>query len=364
MLALEYRPRTFAQMAGQDLVKKSLLHISQDPENAPQTILLEGKFGTGKTTAARIFARALNCPNKLPNGDACGRDDCPICGKEIQDSIFYSEYDAAIVGRVETIREMRDTFYFGYANGYRVIVFDEVHLTSDKAQGALLKILEEPNPHVFYLLCTTDPQKLLNTIVSRSLELRYTNIEPKDMIPFLRRCLESNNVEITPQIETNLSLIARHSRGHMRNAMMLLDSMLLLKEDFTSVVRPALPIFAKLFAAALRYKSLSSKFGTAEVDNLINDCIENKLSTIDLSTLTSEYTNCVLQLSKLLFTPLDQIDKENYSSDLVSIAQLFHRRLDIIDILNDYLVYRGFTDDRSFQIQLYVLLDKLKKVSV
>lgn len=353
MLALEYRPRTFSQMAGQEMVKKVLMHISADPENAPQTILLCGAFGSGKTTAARIFARALNCPHKLPNGDACG--ECDFCKSEIQDSMFYSEYDSAIVGNVSGIKELRNTFYFGYTKGYKVIVFDEVHLVSRQAQGALLKVLEEPEPNVFYVLCTTDPDKLLPTITSRSLELRYDTVSPKDMIPFLKSVLESKNIEITKEVENNLSLIAVKSRGHMRNAMMLLDNMILLKDDFKDIVKTSRLYFLQFLVMSLKYNFLISKGKTEEQINEGICNILNELNMFDPAVLKHDYSQLVKDIAVAVF-----IHKSDDKA-ILDLCEPYKDNFNFINLLNDPLVYESFSSSATFPVAMLSLYCRLKK---
>lgn len=354
MLSLELRPQTFREAAGQDLVKKSLMRICKDPINSPHTILLEGAFGTGKSTLARVFAKALNCPNQLPNGDACGKADCPICGKDIRDTMFYSEYDSAVVGNVESIRELRNSFYFGYTKGYKIIVLDEVHLVSKQAQGALLKIFEEPEPNIFFVLCTTDPEKLLNTIVSRSLELKYSPILKSDMLPYLQHVVELNKDRCEglsdEDINANLDLICNRSHGHMRNAMMLLDSMFLLKEDFRSSVKSAEVLYIKLFTLAFRYKEYVTKLGQEKVDSVIIDLIQ-QLTVFMIADLKSDYEMFVLNLIKNTFT--DNCD-QNYMGLVVKNS------FNLINIFNDQGIYKLFVDDSQFQIAMLILVNKLK----
>ena len=103
------RPKTFAEVAGQDLNKKILMAIVKNPEEAPKSLVLQGFYGSGKTTMARIFARALNCENPK-NGEPCCK--CANCIEDIDSCYYYQEYDAAVVGSVDNIRELRDTFYY------------------------------------------------------------------------------------------------------------------------------------------------------------------------------------------------------------------------------------------------------------
>lgn len=353
MLSLEHRPATFRQLAGQDLVKKALLHIIKDPINSPKTLLLCGPFGSGKTTAARIFARALNCDHKLSNGDACG--ECDFCKSDIQNSLFYSEYDSAVVGNVNSIRELRDTFYFGYNKGYKVIVLDEVHLVSKQAQGALLKILEEPEPNVFYLLCTTDPEKLLPTIVSRSFELRYDLVPVDDIIPFLKSVLLEKEIEVTPDIEVNIKLIAERCGGHMRNAIMLLDSMLLLKEDFRETVETSKPLFYQLFNLGINYKSFVAKNPRDAVNKKAIGLID-KLNSFSIKHLRQDYESLVLVISRAVF-----FDDEDAS--ILTMIKNHRHGYDLISIFNDPVVYLSFNNSTTFQIGMITLFNRLKDIS-
>ena len=363
MLTIEQRPQTFADMAGQDIVRKSLLHICKDPANAPKTLLLCGPFGSGKTTAARIFARALNCLHPLPNGDACGK--CSQCTSNIQESMFYSEYDAAMVGNVESIKSLRDTFYFGYTKGYKVIVLDEVHLVSKTAQGALLKVFEEPEPNVFFLLCTTDPEKLLPTIVSRSFTLQYSTVNKEDMINHLRKVIANSDVKLDlPQevIEKNLSLIFDRSHGHMRNAMMLLDSMFLLKEDFQETVQDSKTSFLTLFRLANMHATFAARInpntqqpvGEAFVQQKIIEIIHN-LTTFPISNLKQDYEKLVLEITKHTFYSTED-------PNITELVQPYLGKYDLLNILNDLTIYQMFTNETMFQIAMHTLSNKLKQL--
>lgn len=358
MLTLEYRPKTFRDMAGQDIVRKALLHIIKDPKNAPRTLLLCGKFGTGKTTSARIFARALNCPHQLPNGDACGRDDCPVCGIDIQDSMFYDEYDSAIVGKVESIRDLRNSFYFGYDKGYKVIVLDEIHLVSPKAQGALLKALEEPESNVFFLLCTTDPDKLLNTIVSRSFILNFEGVPQQDIINHLKKIIASREpIGISEdQEEKYLKSIALRSNGHMRNAMMLLDNLYLLKEDFGDLVQDSSQLFKNYLKYSLYYRVFADKYSEAKVDGEM-DSLLAQLTTFPISNLKQDYLKLVLQITL-------STTKESQDPDVELITKPFKQKFDLINILDDPDIIKLFADETQFQIAMVVISNKLKALKV
>ena len=178
MITQEARPNRFEEVAGQELVKDLLRAIVKNPQSAPKSLILQGEYGTGKTTCARILARALNCPYSS-KGDACG--ECEFCNTNIENTIYYEEFDSALIGNVSDIKDLRDTFYFDKALGYKVIVLDEAQLMTPQAQSALLKVLEESITNIFFVLCTTHIDKILPTIRSRSLKLRFDLIKSKPM---------------------------------------------------------------------------------------------------------------------------------------------------------------------------------------
>ena len=215
MITREFRPKNFDEMAGQDINKRILQSIINNPLNAPKVIIMQGSYGSGKTSSARIFARALNCDSsKKP----CGK--CSSCLEPLETAVYYSEYDSAVVGSVDKIRDLRDTFFYTMSSGYKVIVFDEVQLSSKQAQSALLKVLEESPRRLFYVLATTDVEKVLPTIRSRSIELRYETVKEPEIIKNLKTISEHKSQPVSDDI---LLTIARKSKGHMRDAHMFLD---------------------------------------------------------------------------------------------------------------------------------------------
>lgn len=230
MFTRELRPQLFEDMVGQDLNKKLLRAIILNIEESPTSLILEGSFGTGKSTAARIFARAINCQNLRETIDPCL--ECEFCKYKIDSSPFYSEYDSSIIGNVDTIREMRDTFYYSPSIGYKVVVFDEAHMVSSAGQSALLKVLEDAPPNIFFIWATTDVEKLLSTIRSRSLELSFEKVSVEEIYKNLLSTVVKKDIRISSDA---LLSIAHLSGGHVRDAHMLLDKCLLLgEEEFSS----------------------------------------------------------------------------------------------------------------------------------
>ena len=224
MITQEFRPQTFKEVAGQESVKQLLKAIVKNPDSAPKTLILQGEYGTGKTTCARILAKALNCKFKTKDGDACGQ--CEFCKANIENSIFYEEFDSAMIGNVSDIKDLRDTFYFDSSLGYKVLVLDEAQLMTQQAQSALLKVLEESISGLFFVLCTTDIDKILPTIRSRSLKLRFDLVKETDIKNNLENIIKNKHLDI--KYDT-IQLIADRCQGHLRDAHMMLDEFVLLR---------------------------------------------------------------------------------------------------------------------------------------
>ena len=225
MLIQSLRPQRFSQVVGNQLNNKLLLAIAKNPINAPSTIILQGQFGSGKTTTARLFARAMNCKN-LQDKDICGK--CSACTADLDHVPWYSEFDSTAMGNVDAIRELRDSFLMTAVGYNKVIVLDETHTISKQGQSALVKVFEETPQGVFFVLPTTDPDKLLPTIRSRSLELVYTAKSLDDVKKNIFLKASELGIPISQKV---VDIIALRSRGVMRNAHMMLDKYSLLGED-------------------------------------------------------------------------------------------------------------------------------------
>lgn len=296
MLSQEARPQTFREVAGQRLAKELLISIVRKPNESPRSLLLTGEYGTGKTTTSRIFARALNCPNKK-DYEPCNKSDCPICGQDINSASFYQEYDATIIGNVDTIRELRDTFYYNIKGQYKVITFDEVHSASKSAQTALLKVIEEAPQGIFFLFPTTHAHQLLPTIVSRCLEIPYNLIPSDAIIPNLFQVANKFGIDLDSTNENDVRImtaIAHKSGGHMRNAHMLLDSLQLLgKDTFLETITSIRPSLCKYFLSILK-----------KDEAMVFDSLSEML-THPLADIVEELDETILNIMKALVIPND-----------------------------------------------------------
>lgn len=235
MLSQELRPNTWNEMAGQKENIKILKAIIKDPDHAPKCLIFSGAFGSGKSTSARILARELNKLN----------DD--YVGDTLLSSKFYEEYDSTIIGNIDMIRRLRDDWTINYGEYYRVIVLDETHAVSQSAQTALLKVFEETQGRIFFVMCTTEPNKLLPTIRSRSLELQFNPVPTEDIVKNIEKVTEERNISVSHE---TIRLIADRADGHMRNAHMLLDKYILLGEqDFRDSVKSSVSLYCDYLIA-------------------------------------------------------------------------------------------------------------------
>jgi DNA polymerase-3 subunit gamma/tau len=218
VLARKWRPKDFADTVGQEHVLQALIN-ALDSGRLHHAYLFTGTRGVGKTTIARILAKALNC-EKGVTSQPCG--ECSAC-VEIDEGRFVDliEVDAASKTKVDDTRDLLDNVQYAPARGrYKVYLIDEVHMLSKSSFNALLKTLEEPPPHVKFLLATTDPQKLPVTVLSRCLQFNLKRMTPRLISDRLTHICEAESIEAD---SAALATIARAADGSMRDALSLLD---------------------------------------------------------------------------------------------------------------------------------------------
>ena len=219
VLARKWRPKNFRETVGQEHVLRALTNALES-ERLHHAYLFTGTRGVGKTTIARILAKSLNCEENGITSDPCGR--CSAC-REIDEGRFVDliEVDAASKTKVDDTRELLDNVQYSPARGrFKIYLIDEVHMLSRSSFNALLKTLEEPPPHVKFLLATTDPQKLPATVLSRCLQFSLKRLTPRLIKDRLEHICGEEGISADA---ASLSMIARAADGSLRDALSLLD---------------------------------------------------------------------------------------------------------------------------------------------
>ena len=237
VLALKYRPQTFADLVGQEHICRALTNALTSGRVA-HAFLFTGARGVGKTSSARIMAKALNCEqgtSPIP---------CNVCSacKEITEgnAVDVLEIDGASNTGVDDVRELRDTIrYLPARSRYKIVIIDEVHMLSTNAFNALLKTLEEPPPHVKFIFATTEPHKLPITILSRCQRYDFKRISLKEIVTRLEDIVRRENLSVS---ESALNMVARKGDGSMRDSLSTMDQVLafcgenVLDEDVVSLL--------------------------------------------------------------------------------------------------------------------------------
>lgn len=218
-----YRPETFAEVIGQDHVTEPLRHALA-ANRINHAYLFSGPRGCGKTTSARILARALNC-EKAPIADPCGEcQSCRDLARGGPGSIDVIEIDAASHGGVDDARDLRERAFFApVSSRYKVYIIDEAHMVSPQGFNALLKLVEEPPPHLRFIFATTEPDKVIGTIRSRTHHYPFRLVPPKTLGDYLLQLCEAEHVTLEPSA---LPLVVRAGQGSVRDTLSVLDQLL------------------------------------------------------------------------------------------------------------------------------------------
>lgn len=302
----KYRPKTFDEVIGQEYIIKTLQNqIKLD--KISHAYLFCGSRGTGKTSTAKIFAKAINCINSK-NGSPCG--ECEVCKALDGTNIDVLEIDAASNNGVDEIRDLREKVkYPPVAGKYKVYIIDEVHMLSPSAFNALLKTLEEPPKHVVFILATTEVHKLPATILSRCLRFDFKLVSVEDLSELLRKVLTIENVKFDEQ---SINAIARAGEGSVRDTLSIADRCV------------------SFAGEELTYQKTLSVLGISEREVLISvaDKIFNKDvggALVELDKVLSEGKSPLIFSNNLI----------SYFRDLILIYTLKEKSRDIVIVKDD-----------------------------
>lgn len=340
----KYRPHNFKSVVGQEVAKKILINSIKE-NKISHAYIFSGPRGTGKTSVAKIFAKAVNCLNF--KDDLC--EECSVCTKKDIEEMDIIEIDAASNNGVDEIREIRNNVKLLPTDlKYKVYIIDEVHMLSTSAFNALLKTLEEPPSHVIFILATTEFNKIPATVISRCQKFDFKKIKNNEIIDRLKYILSEENKELN---EAAISIIAKLSDGGLRDAINLLDQVLslenpnvteeeiyslvgVIKEDIiidflklitNNDIKSAIEFIDNYYEQGKNYINLCEKLTVLIKDLLIYNSTDhyfseeyedklNNFSKIDLKTIE--------EMSKMLFDLNNDLRKTNNQKIVMEIYTL------------------------------------------
>lgn len=349
-----YRPQTFGEVAGQEHIVTTLKNAIKE-NRISHAYLFAGPRGTGKTTVAKLLAKALNCTGENPPCDQCPNCKAITVG-EHPDVI---EIDAASNNGVDEVRDLIDKVKYAPINGkYKVYIIDEVHMMSTGAFNALLKTLEEPPAHIVFVLATTEPHKILPTIISRCQRFDFKKVENHDIISRLEYVLKSENKKYElPALES----VAKLAEGGMRDALSILEQCLAYNNELTvesvNMVYGLLSMDNKIsFIKQLLSKDIKGVL--TSLDNMLSGSIDIKRLTFDLVDVLKDiiiYKNT--QDVSILFV-LTQQDVDNLAPYI-----LVEEAFEIIDILIESSSHYSQSLDANtyFELAMLKICNRIKE---
>lgn len=351
VLYRKWRPQTFVDVSGQPHITETLMNEVREQRLA-HAYLFTGSRGTGKTSCAKILAKAINCLNPQ-NGNPC--NECEICKGIDNGSILdIVEIDAASNRGIDDIRALREESAFTPAQAkYRVYIIDEVHMLTIEAFNALLKTLEEPPAHIVFILATTEVQKLPSTILSRCQRFDFRRISVDAIVSRLKFVAQNENVTIT---DDAAALIARIADGGMRDALSVFDRALSISESVDiKVVYDAAGLMSKdyLFALSSAFKNKDTSTALSIIDELHN-------SSCDTERLCTELTNHFRSLlviksvdrpENILVCTNEELAELKNLADQFSIEEI----LNIMNTLSSAIAAIKATQNRRIETEMAII---------
>ena len=345
VLALKYRPQSFGDLIGQEVVAETITN-SIKAEKTPNAYLFTGIRGIGKTTTARIVAKALNCSNGIEN--LCKENLCENCASITNSShIDVLEIDAASKTGVDDVRDLIEFSRYGPTSAkYKIFIIDEVHMLSKQAFNALLKTLEEPPAYIKFIFATTEIKKIPITVVSRCQRFDLSRIKSSELFEFIKKIKDKENGKASDEA---LKLIIKISEGSVRDALSLLDRALLSLDDNTELdLNAAQKIFGyfdksqliNLFELILKgeekkviniYRKIYDQGVEPKV--FINDFLELLYYLKNINSLTLESTNFSLNDDE--FSKIQDISNQINAEVLILFWQFAISSLEELDIVSN-----------------------------
>ena len=311
ILALKYRPQEFKDLIGQNLMTQTIKNaILQD--KIPNAYLLTGIRGVGKTTTARLIAKALNCESNNNNKIKCSKDSfCSTC-EEINNSshIDILEIDAASKTGIDDVRELiENSKYSPTSAKYKIFIIDEVHMLSKQAFNGLLKTLEEPPQSLKFILATTEVRKIPITILSRCQRFDLKRVGVEDLFMHLKKIISNENGNIS---DDAVKLIARTSEGSVRDSISLLDRALISRSN-------------------VKNKTIEEK----DVREMLGLADKSKIISLFKELLSGNEKEALIELKNLIDNGLDA---RNFLNDILEVLYLFSRRINLGSIEKDFSI--------------------------
>ena len=345
VLALKYRPQTFDDLIGQEVVVETI-NNSIKANKVPNAYLFTGIRGIGKTTTARIVAKALNCTNVIEN--LCKENFCENCEAITSSShIDVLEMDAASKTGVDDIRDLIEFSRYGPTSAkYKIFIIDEVHMLSKQAFNALLKTLEEPPEYLKFIFATTEIKKIPITVISRCQRFDLSRVKSSELFKFVKKIKNKENGKVSDEA---LKLIVKISEGSVRDALSLLDRALLSLDENTELnLKAAQKIFGyfdksqliDLFELILKgeeikvieiYRKIYNQGVEPKV--FINDFLELLYYFKNINSLTLESTN--FSLNDVEFLKIKEISNQVNTKVLILFWQFAIASLEELDIVSN-----------------------------
>ncbi|MDI3311703.1 MAG: DNA polymerase III subunit gamma/tau, partial [Thermoanaerobacterium sp.] len=326
----KYRPRSFGEVLGQNHIVRTLKNQIKSGRIG-HAYLFCGTRGTGKTSVAKIFAKAVNCPNSR-DGEPCNK--CQICESANNNSLMdIIEIDAASNNSVDDVRELRDNIIYAPSScKYKVYIIDEVHMLSGSAFNALLKTLEEPPQHAIFILATTEPNKIPATILSRCQRFDFKRISSKVISQNIKKIAQDSQINIDSRA---IALIAKHGNGSMRDAISILEQCasyndVLTYDDVCDILGTVND--DTLFALVNSLNDRDGKETIKQIDKLMLYGIDvNNLVKALLSFLRDVivYKTCGAESEEILETEINDVIKKASLFDMAFLSNALEKLMDL-----------------------------------